>query len=637
MDETVKVPESEPGVPVRGSEIEVEAVASKPAVFAPNRDVKKVVVAVHGIGDQYSFATIQSVVNQFCVYYGQPAAVPLGNFHSGQTAYSLSAPYPEDPFKRFAFTEVYWAPISREMANEKHTLEEAKTWARTIVERLRLRWRQERKKQGWEGKRKDACHDEDFELAQQVLSEMIQTIAVAERLCFLADKAGLFTFDLRKLLDDYLGDVQVVAEFTKQREKILGTFAKLLEDIEKAYPEAEIYIVAHSEGTVVALLGLLQAFRAEEQPCWTRKVRGFMTLGSPIDKHLALWPELFGDGPPSQGLTKPIEWRNYYDFGDPVGFDLDSIREWIQAHDWSSVFHFEGKDKEGKDKHDFGFGRYPFPGKAHVDYWKDEEVFRHFISEVVEAEELPAKRKEAKPAPANKWLYRVLSHAVPYAGVFALLFLAAYVIYKAVTGAMDGEEPPTSLILKRSAGLAALLCGITAVARIPRLTYWLRLRAASFAIAGIGAAIYMWSMLGAEPKMIQGLILPPGAITLGTAFLVAVVAFVLSVKFPSWGTIPLMLSGAVAVIAVVVSHLYYHKPEDGPEGLVWPVVLATAGFLYLWWLAALLFDLFFIWHLYIRHSRLMGRINQVLGTYKERAEASSKQPAQASVSAAPAA
>jgi hypothetical protein len=32
------------------------------------------------------------------------------------------------------------------------------------------------------------------------------------------------------------------------------------------------------------------------------------------------------------------------------------------------------------------------------------------------------------------------------------------------------------------------------------------------------------------------------------------------------------------------------------------VVLAAAAFLYLWWLAAHLFDLVFVWHRYIRSS-----------------------------------
>lgn len=34
------------------------------------------------------------------------------------------------------------------------------------------------------------------------------------------------------------------------------------------YAQAEIYIISHSEGTVVSFLGLLNAFREEQRPAW---------------------------------------------------------------------------------------------------------------------------------------------------------------------------------------------------------------------------------------------------------------------------------------------------------------------------------------------------------------------------------
>ena len=82
----------------------------------------------------------------------------------------------------------------------------------------------------------------------------------------------------------------------------------------------------------------------------------------------------------------------------------------------------------------------------------------------------------------------------------------------------------------------------------------------------------------------------------------------------------MMVLGAVVVVGLVASHL---QARTGP---VWPVFLATAAFLYLWWLAALLFDLVFIWHLYIRHSKLMWRVNEVLGSYRERRRAPAAPP-----------
>ena len=38
------------------------------------------------------------------------------------------------------------------------------------------------------------------------------------------------------------------------------------------------------------------------------------------------------------------------------------------------------------------------------------------------------------------------------------------------------------------------------------------------------------------------------------------------------------------------------------RGPIWPVFLGGAAALYLWWLAIVLFDLTFVWHLYIRFS-----------------------------------
>jgi hypothetical protein len=44
------------------------------------------------------------------------------------------------------------------------------------------------------------------------------------------------------------------------------------------------------------------------------------------------------------------------------------------------------------------------------------------------------------------------------------------------------------------------------------------------------------------------------------------------------------------------------KPVLASERPAWPVVLAGAVFLYLWWLSTLLFGLAFVWHRYVRRS-----------------------------------
>jgi hypothetical protein len=78
---------------------------------------------------------------------------------------------------------------------------------------------------------------------------------VLENLLFLADKAGLFKFDLREVLDAYLGDVQIVAEFADYRRDIVLRFHQAMQHIydeqrDKGNEDVRLHIVAHSEGTV---------------------------------------------------------------------------------------------------------------------------------------------------------------------------------------------------------------------------------------------------------------------------------------------------------------------------------------------------------------------------------------------------
>lgn len=575
----------------------------------PNREVKKVVVAVHGIGDQQSFATLQSVVNQFCAYYQEPAAVPLGQFYRGQRPYppyQLRAPYPDQPFRTLAFAEVYWAKIPRDLVSEEHTLEEAKQWAQTIVERFRLRWRQRGKSADYQ--------ESDFVRIKAVLTEMIQTLAVLERLCYLAGKAGVFTFDLRKLLEDYLGDVQVIAEFENKRVEILDAFRQTLRGVKTAYPEAEIHIVAHSEGTVVALLGLLEALHAPQLDDWVYNVHGLMTFGSPIDKHLILWPELFPDGtnvawPPAHR----IEWRNYYDRGDPIGFALNDARTLLKKETLDRVFNFE-------EEHDYGFTRYPFPGKAHVDYWHDEAVFGHFIHTVVNQGQ--DQRTPSYPDPPGdirwkKWL----SYLLPYVGVLAVLFVGVYVLFKAVSTYLNikgNSQETDAFIFQHVANLTLLVLGITVATRVPRITWSWKWRVGGVVAFLVLAAGSLWLFpLESDSELmlrnwltnLTSLPLPVGVVRPLVATLIMLLASWLSARQPTWGLVPLLLLGTAAILGFVVHQALQHPDSKAP---MWPIFPATAAFFYLWWLAALLFDLIFVWHVQIRQDQALATVDRMV-------------------------
>jgi hypothetical protein len=84
---------------------------------------------------------------------------------------------------------------------------------------------------------------------------------------------------------------------------------------------------------------------------------------------------------------------------------------------------------------------------------------------------------------------------------------------------------------------------------------------------------------------------------LGGAALVLLVSFLLRRLLPAWGMRTLLVPGAIALAYVVFADI------QDPKGDLMPVFLAGALFMYVWWLVALVFDLIFVWHRYIRYSR----------------------------------
>jgi hypothetical protein len=304
---------------------------------------------------------------------------------------------PDDQLKRVGFAEVFWADIPQGVVDEKRTMEETKDWARTVVARAQRLYERnypdggsppatdktkalpngQAKVNGETPAKEDAKAQEqkpgegtivppDFGLASEVLDEIIDTVYVMENLSWLSEKAGLFSFDVREVMDEYLGDVQMVAEFSHYRMDIVGRFHAAMQAIWEENKNAEIHIVAHSEGSVVAFLGLMNALfgkrmypltkdggpsveqeqdsKKNPKPLeWLANVKGLMTIGSPIDKHYLLWPKLF-DGSDGFDLRKckdlmeagglkanQIKWRNYYDLADPVGYKLETIRLWLRG------------------------------------------------------------------------------------------------------------------------------------------------------------------------------------------------------------------------------------------------------------------------------------------------------------------
>jgi hypothetical protein len=576
---------------------------------------KKVIVAVHGIGDQIKYATPQQVLAQFCQYHGAVAAVPLGSFHNPGGMLTLTTDYPA-ALQDFVFTEVYWAGVPRDLVTKGHEIEGTQPWVRTLIGRVQRR-----------AMTREDLSSRDFQMIEQVLKEMLDSISILDRVFYLTGRMGIFSFDLEKVLTDFLGDVQIVTEFKDSSREILKIFNDQMDTVHQQYSDADIYFVAHSEGTVVTLLGLLHAMCDPATPnspananSWLQNVRGLMTLGSPIDKHLNLWPELFTPfAKPLRHPKQPIEWRNYFDYGDPIGFELDEARKWfVDEPAWKGVFNFD------KDR---GFSRYPFPGKAHNDYWTDQKVFGHFIHDVVHKDDPPPPGPAVSVTPpTSRWWTPVVSWVGPYLALLAILFCAVFVLHKsahayypecvkgvdALVGGDKAERPYYPECLKDVnarevfgdvLGITLLVAGLTVMVRIPRLSrrwFWRLSGIGFFALSLLAfpvAACPVGDFQTCWASAIKVSFANPGLV--GLSIVIAGVSWTLSLLWPTWGMRALLIPGTLATALYLGIFL---NAAPAPHGDLWPVFLAGALFLYLWWLVALLFDLVFVWHRYIRRS-----------------------------------
>ena len=578
----------------------------QPAQAAPdaNDPVKTLIVAVHGIGDQKRFATIQSVAHRLGRYLDVPGLVSLGQFHSAPaTVEAFSLPgHPE-----IGLAEVFWADIPKSAQKNEDTLEETKAWASTVVERLRKR---DREKTG----NKDSV---DYQKTRAVMTEMIETIATLENLMKIAEKAGLGKFELGDVLDAYLGDVQIVAEFRDYGGRIFEQVGKIMDDLVRRHPNADkIYFVAHSEGTVVSFHALLSALAHPVNPGrdWVDKVCGYMTIGSPIDKHVVMWPRLWDafkkPGANVPGIapthrTAPIVWWNYYDYGDPVGFQLDTTRQWLIDNQWM------GPNAPGKNiftfppEHEVGFTRYPLPGKAHNDYWEDAGVFDHFFKNVLQLKRIKEGREieEEVPTPKTNWLCWPVSWCLPYVLCLLLLMGGTYVVYHALEP-FTAKLPGWWDMVKNVSGLACFIAGITVLSRIPRLVKIGKWHAVALGVFAFGSWAYSsWVSPRVHEDLAKGFAHWPGADDqcklIGVGLTIALLSAIGSKLRPSWGMKPLMALAGIATLAALIGILNASQSPDNP---LWPLVLAGLGFLYLWWLAALIFDLVFVWHRYIRSN-----------------------------------
>ncbi len=342
------------------------------------------------------------------------------------------------------FIDLCWADImEKEFPEVGQSTEE---WAKKLLDRLEMKQIRDKK----EGKNGEEHHDEE---SRWILPTLYQ---VEETIVFLKTFLSLRAKNLSEMIfDRFLGDVQLYGEYLPIRGKAVRRFHRLMNKIEKyhielhcpdhsaatPYKSGNMYvkprytIIAHSLGTVMSMDTLMYAHlhknihrkellgkfdnlpfpnyatqydseveaRNEDNSWksdsfewileqkgesigegWIDNIHSYVTLGSPIDKFLVIWwqnyqylkyDHLFKDR-----LDK-IKHYNYCDEQDPVGHFLDLFEK---QPVYSKLF---------EKQEDIVYNRYAVPGKAHVDYWTDYELFYRIVKTTIDDQPLEQVKK----------------------------------------------------------------------------------------------------------------------------------------------------------------------------------------------------------------------------------------------------
>ncbi|HEX6811410.1 MAG TPA: hypothetical protein VF384_07295 [Planctomycetota bacterium] len=555
---------------------------SSPAEQLPRLDV---LVAVHGIGDQVPYETLQHLIDRCFEHRKLPAGVPLGEIATRLAAPSAGAPGPAGSpgaawaeFTRLpglAFAEVFWADIGR--ANQEYVLEDTVSWARTLTGRLQVLQNRLPASAG-----PDHARYVDLAAVERTIGDIgvvVQLVRAVNRGCAAI---GLGSVDLDRMLTNFLGDVQLLAEFAPQRVQIRRRFDDVMSAIEKRAAETKkdvrIHVCAHSQGSAVALLGLLEGWAARAP--WLARVRSLMTIGSPIDKFLILWPDLWNDfftKDPWRSAQAPIKWRNYADRGDPVGYELDTARVMVAQLD-PNLF-------EAGSPKDVIYSRYPLPGKAHVDYWSDQHVFDDWLGSCVDG-------GSGVPVPSRFGIAPVRL-AITFGLPIGLAVLCSRTFVEAVNCVLGSDVIGSSHV----AAIAAAVVGSVAMAGAARASkrwYWPALGAAVFAC-------------GASWIVVEG----PRAIAIAGCL-----ALLITSLLPVWWHRLRTSAGlracmrAVVVLGSVGAVLFHAGASAGSSP--WVALLWLAASMAAWWLATLLWDTAVVWVEYVGRGRHLDYLRSTL-------------------------
>ena len=283
---------------------------------------------------------------------------------------------------------------------------------------------------------------------------LLLTLRIVNQASVIVFKKSL---PLGQTLYNFLGDVQLFVNEeirfdtleTLDRKSRYAIRTRLWNVIARANidPIQEIYILAHSLGTVVTFNALMEtqdvipSYIDDEDLRTTLQQKGFIdaqgkanrekflskisavfTLGSPLDKFAAIWPRVIPvnlDDP--RKAKNPIPWFNVHDILDVVGANLD---------------HFENVPGL-KPPENIPWRDQPIFATAHTSYWKHKGKERErfvdcFLDYVLDA--TPIHQRPFEP-PKNRQFFAWASlFLMGFLGIVASIYIVGLLATLALSG-----------------------------------------------------------------------------------------------------------------------------------------------------------------------------------------------------------
>lgn len=341
------------------------------------------IVVVHGIGNPKEFETLQRVVGQLAYFHGLNIRIPIGDIvtqvlqTSAPSADASKLPgaewarFPEIP--GYVFSEIHWSPITAVHAPRLPT--SLVEWASGLPEHISYI---DVSRYGGVGLSRR--HRRAF---ATVIDDTVWNVRIMR---YLLARYRVETDELVDFLRYFLASVQVFAEFPDVRREIMHHFHESMDRLCSRPHVARVHLCAHSLGSVISLLALLEAYTSDQTKGeWLAKVRTLCTFGSPIDLFLPLWRDIwrpFTTPRSNQTYKDPlgIHWLNFVDDGDPIASTLDVGRQFCEQA-------APGLFRRGAPE-EYSSSGATWPGGAHLDYWKNRRLF-HTWTQAIEASRQP--------------------------------------------------------------------------------------------------------------------------------------------------------------------------------------------------------------------------------------------------------